>query len=474
MTEIVDIRPQPGPQEAFLSTIADIAFYGGGAGGGKTYALLIEPLRHRSVPGFNGITFRRTTPQIRNKGGLWDQSMDIYPLVAGKPKQHTLEWNFQGNSSFKFNHMEQEKNVYDHQGAQYCYMAFDELTHFTEFQFFYMLSRNRSTCGVPPYVRAGCNPDPDSWVAQFISWWIDPETGFAIVERAGVLRWFIREENIIHWGDTREELVERYGPEVQPKSVTFIPASVYDNKILLERDPAYLSNLMALPYVERARLLDCNWKVRPAAGNVFKREWFTVVDHIPDNITSTIRYWDLAATEPTKENKQPCYTAGCKMAKLKDGEFIILHMARFRKRPKETEDKVRHFAETDGDKVKVRMEQEPGSSGKYTIANFKKLLKGYPFGPDNVTGSKLDRANPLSAKAESKKVFVLRGEWNEPFFDEAEMFPDGTFKDQVDAASGAYKGLSTSVAVAVSAPDMEMNNRGSYRLRGNYRGSRMQ
>jgi hypothetical protein len=75
--------------------------------------------------------------------------------------------------------------VYDWQGAQIPLICFDELTHFRAHQFFYMVSRNRSTCGVRPYIRATCNPDADSWVANFLAWWIDPETGFPIPERAG-------------------------------------------------------------------------------------------------------------------------------------------------------------------------------------------------------------------------------------------------------------------------------------------------
>ena len=85
-----------------------------------------------------------------------------------------------------------ETTVYGWQGAQITLICFDELTHFSAHQFFYMVSRNRSTCGVRPYIRATCNPDADSWVADFLTWWIDPESGLPIPERAGVLRYFVR------------------------------------------------------------------------------------------------------------------------------------------------------------------------------------------------------------------------------------------------------------------------------------------
>src|SRR4029077_9839556 len=80
----------------------------------------------------------------------------------------------------QFSHLQLATSVYDWQGAQITLICFDELAHFTAHQFFYLLSRNRSTCGIKPYIRATCNPDADSWVAEFLAWWIDPETGFPI------------------------------------------------------------------------------------------------------------------------------------------------------------------------------------------------------------------------------------------------------------------------------------------------------
>ena len=82
-------------------------------------------------------------------------------------------------------------------------IGFDELTHFSRSQFLYMLSRNRSTCGVRPYMRATTNPDADSWVADFIAWWIDQDTGLAIPERSGVVRYFTTISDEVIWGDSR-------------------------------------------------------------------------------------------------------------------------------------------------------------------------------------------------------------------------------------------------------------------------------
>ena len=233
--------------------------YGGSAGGGKTWAELIEPLRHLHNPEFSTVVFRRTSPQITNPGGLWDEAGKLYPLIGGVPKLGGLEYGFPSGAKIVFRHLQHEVNKYDWQGAQIPLIQFDELTHFTESQFFYLLSRNRSTCGVRPYIRATTNPDASSWVKRFLAPWVDRK--FPDPAVSGEIRWFVRENGRILWARTRGELVEQY-PRQLPKSCTFIRATVYDNADLLRLDPGYLANLMALPPVERARLLDGNWDVK--------------------------------------------------------------------------------------------------------------------------------------------------------------------------------------------------------------------
>ena len=196
MSETKIIQPQDGYQMQALSSSADIVIGGGAAGVGKTFTLLLDPLRHIHIKDFGGVIFRRTSPQIKAQGGLWDTSLSLYSLIPGaEPKETNSSWSFSNISKLKFNHLEYEKNVFDWQGSQIPFIGFDELTHFSENMFFYLLSRNRSVCGVRPYVRATCNPDPDSWVSDFISWWIDKETGFPIPERSGVLRYFIKDND---------------------------------------------------------------------------------------------------------------------------------------------------------------------------------------------------------------------------------------------------------------------------------------
>jgi predicted phage terminase large subunit-like protein len=448
------IRPQDGPQTAFLASAADIAIYGGGAGGGKTWALLMEPLRHVGNGEFGTVFFRRTTVQVRNEGGLWDESEKLYPLLNAEPKEHVLEWAFPKGSKVSFAHLEHDKTVLNWQGAQIPLICFDELTHFSEKQFWYMVSRNRSMCGVKPYIRATCNPDADSWVARFISWWIDQDTGLAIADRAGVLRWFVRVGDTIIWADSPEELAGHTAPDengdqkpIPPKSVTFIPAKLTDNRALMSADPGYMANLLALPTVERERLLGGNWKIRPAAGLYFRREWCQVVDALPAGLR-WMRGWDLAGTLKTESN-DPDWTCGTKIGRTHDGRYFIAHHCFDRTSPAGVERLIKNTADADGYGVEISLPQDPGQAGKSQVATLTKLLAGFNVRSTPESGDKITRFSGFSAQAEAGNVFVLRAPWNERWFTELEGFPEASHDDDADSTSRAFNALITAAPTAI-------------------------
>ncbi len=442
VVEQIFIGPQPGPQTDFLSTTANIALYGGAAGGGKTYGLLLEPLRHFDNPKFGGVIFRRNTTQVRNEGGLWDESVNLYSLLNAYPREAALEWVFPSTARMKFSHLEYEKTVYDWQGSQIPFIGFDELTHFTESQFFYMLSRNRSTSGIPGYIRATCNPDADSWVKGIIKWWLDEE-GYPIPARSGVLRYFFRQNDSLIWGNSKDELNKDYGvPRDDVKSFTFIPSKLEDNKILMEKDPSYLSNLKALSRVERLRLLGGNWNVRPSAGEYFRREWFPVVDAVPSGWSRICRFWDRAATKPSEANKDPDWTRGLKLYKYPDGTWLVADLKSIRDSPLSVEQLIKNTASHDSVSVKIVAQQDPGSAGVAEASAFTRMLNGYDVHTRPLTKDKTTRAKPVSAQCEAGNVRVLRAPWNPEFFDEVENFPEGKHDDIVDVLSGAYNELS--------------------------------
>lgn len=466
MSEVKIFKAQPGPQTKFLACTADILFYGGAAGGGKTYGLLLDNLRHLENELYRSVIFRRESVQISNPGGLWDEANNMYRYFTddfiGRPN---FEVNFPSGAQVKFAHLNQESDIYNWQGAQVAYLGFDEVTHFSEKQFFYLLSRARTMSGVSSRVRATCNPDPDSWVAKFIEWWIDqdeklengepnPNYGLPILERAGVLRWFIKIGDEYHWANTKEELIEEYGNEVYPKSVTFIPSKITDNQILLQNDPQYLANLNAQSAVDRARLLGGNWKIKAVAGELFQRSTFPIVDSMPapNAIVKRIRYWDRAATKPSPENPNPDWTVGLLLVQDGSGLWYVQHVERFRDTPAGVKRRIKEIANQDGYGVMIGIEEDPGQAGVSEADDLQLSLAGYVVKRYRPAADKITRAKPVSAISENGHVRVLRAPWNDTFFNELESFGENTIKDkkvkkdQVDAFSGAFNALSGSGA----------------------------
>lgn len=443
-------RPQKGKQEKFLACSADICIYGGAAGGGKSYALLLEPLRHIGNKQFAAVTFRRTNPQILSPGGLWSESFNIYRLLGATPKLSPKPmWVFPSGATITFSHLEMESTKHDWQGSQIPLIMFDELTHFSESVFFYMLSRNRSMCGVKPYIRATCNPDADSWVANFISWWIDQDSGYPIEERCGKIRWFIRRDEKVYWADRKQDLWEQFNlttdeEKAEPRSVSFINSTLQDNKLLMQRDPSYLATLKALPTVERERLLYGNWKIKQAAGLYFKRTQVrNMLPCAPADVTSYVRAWDLAAS-PETEKGDPAYTAGVLMGKRADGSFVIIDVINKRLSASDVRALIKLTAEVDNAKygnVRVRLPQDPGQAGKDQAQSFVRLLSGFSVRTEPVSGSKESRAEPVAAQWQAGNFDVVVGDWNESYFSQMESFPASKFKDMVDATSDAFSEL---------------------------------
>lgn len=444
--------PQPGPQTAFMSSTADIVIYGGAAGGAKTYGLLLEAMRNIGNPNYGAVIFRKTYGEITNEGGIWDTSEKIYPHAGGFGIRSALQWRWSNGAKITFAHLQHEKYKFSWHGAQIPLLGFDELTHFSESSFFYLLSRNRSTCGVKPYIRATCNPDPDSWVAGFIEWWINQETGYPIPERSGVVRYFTRINDSIVWGDSQEDFPQELREAI--KSVTFIASKLTDNKRLLDIDPNYLSTLKALPNVECERLLHGNWKIRSKAGDYFKRSMFPMVDASTMGGLA-VRGWDRAATEPSSANKDPDWTCGVLLRQHPiNGRYCIADVQKCRKGPGEVEQFIRNVAMQDGPEVIQVIPVDPGQAGKIEAAYLVRVLSGLIV--ETVIEeriNKLARARPVASQAKAGNVDVVRASWNGSLFDELEQ-AGGVMHhdDQMDALSTGFNYLSNNMGnVAVSS-----------------------
>lgn len=475
---------------------------GGAAGGGKTYALLLEECRNSDNPRFNSVIFRRNNTQIFTNGGLWDSAMALLPLIGAVPKKTPKpSFVFPSGAKVAFDHLERYADCLSYQGSQITFIGFDELTHFDEDVFWYMLSRNRSDSGIPGYLRATTNPDPDSWVRTFIDWWIGPD-GLAIPERSGKIRWFVRISGEVVWGDSRMELLQyqfegeiksvnkdyattdemfvpdekdskiqivltpgeegvlyvtnqtrqffqwsngEYRELMPPKSVTFICSTLQDNAILMRNDPSYLANLKALPLVEQERLLGGNWNIRPAAGMYFPRSKVTLIDELPNDVVRWVRAWDLAGTADRKENNPedgPAYTAGVLIGKRKNGKLVIGDVINQRLNASDVRSLVVNTARADKaaykSKIRIRMNQDPGQAGVDQKENYIKLLSGFSLNIERESGSKETRAEPLSAQWINGNVEVLNAHWTSAYLAQMDGFPDRKYKDMADASSTGF------------------------------------
>jgi phage terminase large subunit-like protein len=428
LIEPIIIKPQPGPQEMFLSSPADIVIYGGAAGGGKTYGILIDQLRDIHVPGYGGVIFRREGEMITNEGGLWDEAMQIYPLFGGVPNRSKLYFRFPNGNKLGFDGLQHVDDVLKHQGSQIPNIGFDELTHFEESQFWYMLSRNRSKCGVRPRIRATLNPDPNCWVFKFLAAWVDKDYK-GVKAKSGEIRYFTRVGGRVEWHDSQVE---------GAISVTFIAAKLSDNPALMKADPGYMDRLKALPAEEQARLLDGDWSLFNF-GTLFKpwmfEDRFITPDKCP-RLAQWYRGWDTA----TSANNYSDDTATLRVGRDPYGNVYLRGFASDKLESYDLNKWGAEIIERDGPGVYQVIE---ASDAGYGISGY---MQNRPAWANMIKlqtvkskGDKRQRATPLAMRAAEKKVYiVMEGDW-EKAYDSLINFTGDPRKNEndhyVDAAS---------------------------------------
>lgn len=395
------------------------AFYGGAAGGGKSDALLMAALQYVDVPGYAGLLIRDTFANLVMPGALMDRAEDWLSGTNARWDGASKSWMFPTHgrtksgksiqlqdSSISFGYLDKEKDHLKYKSAEFQFIGVDEGTDLRWKQIVYLFSRLRRLKGhnVPLRFRIASNPG----------------------------------------GISHNEIKVKYvDPKTRKKGVAFIPAGLADNKYL-DRDE-YLDSLSNLDLVTRKQLEEGDWNVRKDA-TMFKREWWQFADEkwLDSEILYRVRYWDLAATdEKSKINKEPCYSAGVRMAKHKDGRRIMVEdVIRVRRDPATMEKIIRQTADLDGDDVVTIVEEDPGQAGIWQVKHIRhEILADKPFKSVRPSGSKPLRAMPFAGKVGDGYAYLLKGYWNSDYIDEAEAFPDSDFKDQIDASSGAYREL---------------------------------
>jgi len=246
-------RPNVGPQTEFLAASEREVLYGGAAGGGKSYAMLADPLRYLSNSQFSGLLLRRTTEELREL--VW-KSQELYPqIIPGiKWSERKMQWTAPSGGRLWLSYLDRDDDVLRYQGLSFCWIGFDELTQWpTPFAWDYLRSRLRSTApDLPVYMRATTNPGGAGhvWVKKYFVDPSPPGKSFWATDSDG--------NKLIYPKDHTKE----GQPLFQRK---FIPAKLFDNPYLAKTGD-YETMLLSLPENQRKRLLEGNWDVAEGAA----------------------------------------------------------------------------------------------------------------------------------------------------------------------------------------------------------------
>ena len=393
-------------QKVFLRTYSLEALFGGAAGGGKSSALLMAARQYIDVPQYSAILFRRTYADLALPGAI----MDRFQAWTGPEEE--VRWNantytatFPSGARISFGYLNNSQDYLRYKGAEFQFIGMDEVTEIREADYRYLFSRLRRPASgplakVPLRMRCASNPAPN-WVRQ------------------------------------------RFIIEGQSEGRIFVPSYLQDNPGI-DAD-SYRQSLQALDPVERKRLEEGDWW-STTLGSMFDRESVVLLDQneIPEltSMARAVRFWDLAATEPSSSNPDPDWTVGTLMM-FDQGIAYVLDIKRARVKGEKVEQLIAQTAYEDGHGVPIRMEQEPGSSGKALVDQYARyIVPGYDFVGMRSTGDKVTRARPFAAALANGNVRAVRGPWLTDWLDELSSFPEaGDHDDQVDSATGAFTHL---------------------------------
>lgn len=471
MSESV-LAPASIPQEQCLNSTSNVTLYGGAAGSGKTFALLITALKFMQYPRGTGIIFRRTSAELRAGGGIWEEAINMYSNLYGdllKIDNTDLVITFPNKAKLKFSHMQYEKDAYSHKGGQYSFVAFDEATDFTETQVTFLMSRMRNAnVSHEPQMFLTTNPDYHSFLRHWIQdFYLDENTGIPIDEKSNIERFFVKNGDKMEWYDSRKEAEEIYGSTKASgiRSFRFIRANIFDNPYY--RDSEYLSNLMSLNEVQKNIMLYGSWLAREAQGGYWKREKVNIVDRPPLNPTKRVLAVDFAFTEKSSANRDPDSTAFVLMSKDKNNVYTVENVVTMQQRVHVVEEMLFEIAEKVGRETLICIPQDPNAQAGAYARDLQRRLseKGFTCRLQKPVKSKLVRFQPFASVTEAGFVNVVDGAWNKEYFDQLEIF-DGAGRyhdDMVDATSDAFFMLNKEVALPqFTLPDFSVKSQFGY------------
>lgn len=471
---------QAGPQRALAETAlpgdkqATVVLYGGGRGGGKSFAAIYDSAKYFDIPDYGCVIFRRTSPELRGTGSIWEDTEAVYPHLGGEPIESKLLWRFPGGAQIQLSHLQHESDNAKWQGRNLARIVFDEGQHFLESQFWFLLSCLRSKCRVFKQFIITFNPDPDSYLFAFVAPYLDAN-GFPVRSLSGVVRWFGRRKGKLETYATKEE-GEAAGVDGL-KSYTFIPALVWDNPALLRKDPEYIATLKSLPPVQRAQFLDGCWLASKGAGDLFQSQWFPILLHgtlarrsagQPDDreIVRWVMCGDLAATavagdlvpgcpvdRQTSSGRDPDWTRLLLLGQFRDGRIVVWDMQSFRDVPGAIEWVIVQLAKRAPRGTTVVLTQDPGQQGIHQMESYRRALRGIARFETTKPLNPIYMATYASRVVFKGLVFIRDPDiapWTQHFFRELEGFSsDGRSSTRHDDIVSA---LSTGLVYLASKP----------------------
>lgn len=478
------------PTGYFLARRSGTTFITGNSGKSRLLLLKAGYYAHND-PLFEGVMFRRTTKPLTAAGGLFSEAKKLYRPLGVDVREQALEILFHGNGgssrnrkggNLKFTHLEHEKDAEgNHQGLQYSFIGFDELTHFTQTQFLYLIGRMRSAAEGDSFCLATTNPDYNSWVYNWVSWYL--KDGIFDESKLGVIRYFVIVDDTPVFSCDEKELADSY-PDlcyiynpiedkteyVPPMSFIFIGGTIFDNPALIRANPKYLSALKAQTEINRRRLLDGDWHAVPEGSQLIERRFFNKLDKLPNESYIEARAWDFASEEPSDKNRYPDYTTSVKMRKYKDGTIVIMGdyeedsfdektqvYGRYRLRSGARDKAILRQAQSDGNQCVMVLAVDPASSGKFQYQEQSKFFmsEGFLVKPDPMPNnkSKLIKFEPFATAVQNGLIYIYEKSFNnkqtlETFYKDLEKF-DGSrssssYKDDLpDSAASCYNFIIT-------------------------------
>ena len=371
-------------------------------------------------------------PLLQDENGKWIDKAHI--------SEKTKTITFPSGARTAFAYLELDKHADMWYGSELTMIYFDEFQFRTEYQFDVLRSRNRSRANVRKGIRCTLNPDENHFVYDWVKPYLDEE-GYPVKDLGGKTRYYLIVDGTLHTDWDADYLRKQFNKE--PQTYCYIPSLLTENKKLMEMDPTYKDNLDSLSEKKRKQLLLGCWHVAEESGMYFNREWLKKADKVPFGCVG-VRSYDLAASEPTKEQPYPDYTASIQMWKDKEGYYYITGnyinsfkdpdttvYGRFRKRAGERDNIMLHQAIADGSEIYVVIPQDAGSAGKEAFEAKVKFFtsNGYKVKKDVSvrTESKLAKFEPFASAAEHGLVYIVEStfpnkETLDWFYKELEMF----------------------------------------------------